>query len=129
MKWVLLAGVTALSCAAAPGVPTPPPPGPPPPPPPTPPPPPRRPPAMNYPPTRRVDVKDTIHGVEVPDPYRWLEDEKSPEVQEWMKAQDDYARARLARLPGRDALAARLKELLYLDSMSAPLHRGHHFFY
>src|SRR3954447_3468907 len=121
MKWVLLAGLTALSCAAAPVVPTPPPA--------EPTPAPTRAPAMNYPPTRRVDVKDTIHGVEVPDPYRWLEDEKSPEVQEWMKAQDDYARAPRAGLPGRDALAARLKELLYLDSMSAPLHRGHHFFY
>src|SRR4051812_23635711 len=67
----------------------------------------------NYPRTRREDVKDVLHGVEVHDPYRWLEDEKSPEVQAWMKAQDDYARARLAKLPGRDAIAARLKELLY----------------
>src|SRR2546421_2411567 len=85
--------------------------------------------AMNYPPSRRVDVKDVLHGIEVPDPYRWLEDGKSPEVQAWMKAQDDFARARLARLPDRDAIAARLKELLYLDALSAPLHRGHNFFY
>src|SRR2546423_7213045 len=74
--------------------------------------------AMTYPPSRRVDVKDVLHGIEVNDPYRWLEDEKSPEVQAWMRAQDDYARARLAKLPGRDAIAARLKELLYLDALS-----------
>jgi prolyl oligopeptidase len=83
----------------------------------------------DYPKSRRDDVKDVLHGTEVPDPYRWLEDEKSPEVQQWMKAQDDYARARLGKLPGREAIAARLKELLYLDFLSAPSHRGRFFFY
>jgi prolyl oligopeptidase len=56
--------------------------------------------------TRTVAPVGAIHGVRVPDPYRWLEDEKSPEVQAWMAAQDDYARDRLRRIPGRDALAA-----------------------
>ena len=36
--------------------------------------------------TRTVDAKDVLHGVTVPDPYRWLEDVKAPEVQAWMKA-------------------------------------------
>ncbi|HZH75898.1 MAG TPA: hypothetical protein VEY88_07695, partial [Archangium sp.] len=36
---------------------------------------------MTYPATRAEAVVDTLHGVEVADPYRWLEDEKSPEVQ------------------------------------------------
>jgi prolyl oligopeptidase len=82
-----------------------------------------------YPPTRRSDVLDTLHGVQIADPYRWLEDEKSPEVQAWMKAQDDVARAWLRKLPGRDAMAARLKELLYVDVLNAPLHRGNRYFY
>ena len=82
-----------------------------------------------YPPSRHVDTRDTLHGVVVPDPFRWLEDAKSPEVQKWMTAQDDFARARLAKLPGREALAKRLRELFYIDSISAPIHRGTRYFY
>ncbi|HVY46346.1 MAG TPA: prolyl oligopeptidase family serine peptidase, partial [Minicystis sp.] len=76
-----------------------------------------------------VDVKDTIFGVEVKDPFRWLEDAKSPEVQQWMKDEDALARSYLAGLPERGAIAARLKELYYIESISAPRHRGNRFFY
>src|SRR5689334_18104343 len=64
---------------------------------------------LPYPATRKEDIADKLFGVTVPDPYRWLEDGKSPEVQAWMKAEDDLARAELAKLPERDAFAARLK--------------------
>ncbi len=82
-----------------------------------------------YPPSRTVSVTDVLHGVPVSDPYRWLEEAKRPEVQAWMKAQDDLTRQRLASLPGRDAIAARLKELYYIDSVSAPQHRGTRYFF
>ena len=85
--------------------------------------------ALPYPATRKEAVKDTLFGVDVLDPYRWLEDGKGPEVQAWMKAQDDLARAELSKLPERDAIAARLKELFYIDSLSAPRHRGDRYFY
>ncbi len=81
-----------------------------------------------YPPTRRTQASDVIHGVTVLDPYRWLEDEKSPEVKAWMKAQDDFARQTLSALPERAAIAARLRELLYVDSLGAPVHRGSRYF-
>jgi len=83
----------------------------------------------SYPPTRKVDAKDVLHGVTVPDPYRWLEDAKTPEVQSWMAAQDDFARARLRSLPGRDAIADRLRQLLYYDAVGTPIHRGDRYFY
>ena len=86
-------------------------------------------PGLPYPPTRTTPASDVVHGVAVPDPYRWLEDEKSPEVQAWMTAEDAFTRQRLASLPGRDAIAARLKELLYIDSLGAPLHRGTRYFF
>jgi prolyl oligopeptidase len=86
-------------------------------------------PPLAYPPSRTVEEKDVLHGVTVEDPYRWLEDEKSPEVQAWMRAQDGLTRQRLAALPGRDALAARFKELFYIDSVSAPQHRGARYFF
>ncbi|XXT39161.1 prolyl oligopeptidase family serine peptidase [Sorangium sp. So ce513] len=74
-------------------------------------------------------MKYTLHGVEITDPYRWLEDGDSPEVKEWMKSQDAFTRAELSRLPERDAIAARLKQLFYIDAVSAPRHRkGRYFF-
>lgn len=81
-----------------------------------------------YPLTRADAVKDTVHGVEVVDPFRWLEDAKAPEVQAWMKVQDDLTRAKLKALPERDAIAARLRELFYIDAVSAPRHRRGRYF-
>jgi prolyl oligopeptidase len=95
----------------------------------TPPSPPSPAPLLPYPATPPGDVKDTLHGVEVADPYRWLEDAKAPAVREWMKAEDDLARAELHKLPERDGIAARLKELFYVDSLSPPAHRGDRYFY
>src|SRR5690242_15956723 len=57
-----------------------------------------------WPATRTDDLVETLHGKTIRDPYRWLEDEHSPEVQAWMKAQDAYARAELAKLPERGEL-------------------------
>ena len=63
------------------------------------------------------------------DPYRWLEDEKSQEVQDWMKLQDGFTRQRIAELPAREQLLKRYRELYYLDSMGAPVKRGGRYFY
>jgi prolyl oligopeptidase len=81
-----------------------------------------------YPPTRKVDAQDVLHGTTVPDPYRWLEDAASPEVRRWTAAQDDLTRKELGRIPGRDKLLARLRELAYVDSVSAPVKRGNRYF-
>jgi prolyl oligopeptidase len=56
-------------------------------------------------------VSDEFYGSTVTDNYRYMEDLKSPEVQAWIKGQADYASSVLNKLPGRDALLARLKEL------------------
>jgi prolyl oligopeptidase len=57
------------------------------------------------------DVTDTYFGQKVVDPYRWMEDTKNPEFASWLKAQNDYTRAVLAKIPGRAALADRIKAL------------------
>ncbi|MBL8307403.1 MAG: prolyl oligopeptidase family serine peptidase [Rubrivivax sp.] len=56
-------------------------------------------------------VTSTYHGTTVTDPYRWLEDKKSPPVQAWLRGQADAARQVLDRIDGRDAIATRLAEL------------------
>ncbi len=85
---------------------------------------------MATPPSTRTDaITETLHGVAVADPYRWLEDEHAPEVQAWMSAQDEHTRAALAKLPGRDELAARFRELFYYDAVSAPAHCKGRYFY
>ena len=86
-------------------------------------------PAKDYPASRRDDVVEQLHGTAVHDPYRWLEDPSRPDVQAWMTAQDGYAREHLAKLPGRDALAARFAEVFYYDEIDAPLHRGGRYFF
>lgn len=83
----------------------------------------------NPPPTRQDTRVDTLHGVTVADPYRWLEDEKAPDVQTWVDAQDALSRRWLAEQPSHAALSARFKELFYVDSLSAPVRRGGRFFY
>lgn len=82
------------------------------------------------PPVTRVDdVKETIHGTEVSDPYRWLEDQTSPETRAWIDAQNACTQAALSALPGRDAIAKRLGELIKVDTVSLPVERGGKYFY
>ena len=85
---------------------------------------------MATPPATRADsTTDTLHGVAIADPYRWLEHETAPDVQAWMQAQDDHTRAVLNGLPGRDELAAKLRALFYYDAVSAPSHCKGRYFY
>src|SRR4051794_33118213 len=56
-------------------------------------------------------VTDDYHGITVSDRYRYMEKLDDPAVQTWFKGQDNYTRSVLARIPGRDRLLARIKEL------------------
>ncbi len=58
-----------------------------------------------------IPVTDTYFGTKVVDPYRWMEDLKSPQLQAWVKAQAAYTKDYLSKLPGRDALLSRIEEL------------------
>ena len=56
-------------------------------------------------------VTDDYYGTKVADPYRYMEDLKDPQVQSWMKAESDYTRSALDRIPGRAELLARIERL------------------
>jgi prolyl oligopeptidase len=73
--------------------------------------------------TRKDDLVEVLHGVAVEDPYRWLEDGESPEVRAWDEAQNAATRAWLARIPGRDALRGRVRALLSIGYVGAPVVR------
>ena len=80
--------------------------------------------------TPRHDVTEDYFGTKVEDPYRWLEKTSEPEVVDWMKAQNEYAREILGKIPGRGALLERIKAL---DNAGATVYNlqvwGGHYFY
>jgi prolyl oligopeptidase len=82
-----------------------------------------------YPPARRGDDVDTLHGTAVADPYRWLEDVGDPETVAWSEDQDALVEAALAQWPGRDRLVARVTELLGAGSVGTPAWRGERQFF
>src|SRR5690349_5715227 len=75
-------------------------------------------PATTCPPQTAVNVvHDTYGTVDVADPYRWLEDQNSPETRAWIGAQEKCTEVALAGLPGRASISKRLTELLRTDTL------------
>jgi prolyl oligopeptidase len=81
------------------------------------------------PPTRIDGTVETIHGVSVADPYRWLEDQNSPETRAWIEVQNACTQSALKTLPGNEAIAKRLTELIKVDTFLLPSERGGRYFY
>ena len=79
--------------------------------------------------TRRDGTVETIHGVSVADPYRWLEDQNSPETRAWIEVQNACTQSVLKTLPGNEAITKRLTELIKVDTIGVPSERGGRYFY
>ena len=85
--------------------------------------------AQTPPPTPAHPVTDTLHGVAITDPYRWLEDQNSPETRAWLDAQIQYTQTFLSRIPIREKVKQRLAQLSRIDSYGFPTERhGRYFF-
>jgi prolyl oligopeptidase len=84
-----------------------------------------------YPQTRRDETADTLHGVRVPDPYRWLEEDvrKSPEVAAWVEAENKVTQEYLRAIPQREAIRTRLTELWDFEKYTPPSKSGGRYFY
>jgi len=82
-----------------------------------------------YPQTKKVDVIDEYHGTKIPDPYRWLEDDKAPEVKAWVEEQNKVTLGYLSRIPFRDRIKKRLEELINYPRYSAPFRIGEYYFF
>jgi len=81
------------------------------------------------PPTKVEPVIETLHGVAITDPYRWLEDQNSPQTRAWLAEQDKFARRFLDAIPGREEIRKQLEALTKVDSLSTPIAiSGRYFF-
>jgi prolyl oligopeptidase len=79
--------------------------------------------------TRTDDVQEDFHGTKVADPYRWLEDQNSPETRAWIEAENKCTESFLSQIHGRAAIEKRLGELLRVDRIDVPVERGGRYFY
>ena len=86
-------------------------------------------PSFNYPQSAKIDQVDHYHGVEVADPYRWLEDPNSQSTQDWIKAQNELTFNYLTKIPVRGKIQQRLTQLWDYEKYGIPFKRGEGYFY
>ncbi len=79
---------------------------------------------VNYPITEKIDVVDNYFGEEVKDPYRWLEDDRSEETENWIKRQNKTTFGYLEKIPFRSDLKNRLETLWDYEKISSPFKEG-----
>ncbi len=84
---------------------------------------------VNYPETKKCDTVDTYFGVEVADPYRWLEDDYSEETAAWVKSQNQLTQSYLSQIPYREKMKQHLKEMLDYPKEGAPFKKGDRYFF
>ncbi len=84
---------------------------------------------LDYPESPRVEQVDILHGVRVPDPYRWLEDVESEQIEAWIAAQNQVTFDYLSRIPAREKIGHRLTELWNYEKYGVPIKRGGRYFF
>ncbi len=84
---------------------------------------------ITYPTTNKGTTVDAYFDAKVPDPYRWLEDDKSAETGAWVKAQNEVTYGYLNQIPFRDALKARMEKLWNYEKIGAPFKEGNFTYY
>ncbi|MFQ6603940.1 MAG: prolyl oligopeptidase family protein [Fidelibacterota bacterium] len=85
--------------------------------------------SISYPETRKEAVTDNYFGTDVPDPYRWLEDDRSEETAKWVQEQNNLTFSYLEKIPFRDSLKQRLETLWNYPRYSPPFKAGKRYFF
>jgi prolyl oligopeptidase len=83
---------------------------------------------LMYPVTEKVEQIDNYHGTWVADPYRWLEDDRSPQTKAWIDEQNKVTFGYLEEIPQRSAIRDRLTELWNYERYGVPFKRGNRYF-
>jgi prolyl oligopeptidase len=86
-------------------------------------------PSMKYPVTEKANTVDTLFGIAVSDPYRWLEDDTAKATANWVKAQNEVTFGFLEKIPYRETIKERLKELYSYERLSAPFKEGDFYYF
>ncbi|WP_394333624.1 prolyl oligopeptidase family serine peptidase [Flavobacterium fryxellicola] len=89
----------------------------------------QKPKTLTYPTTSKGETVDVYFDTKLPDPYRWLEDDKSAETGAWVKAQNEVTYDYLAQIPFRDLLKARMEKLWNYEKIGAPFTEGDFTYY
>ena len=84
---------------------------------------------LAYPVTKKVDTIDTYFNTKVADPYRWLEDDKSAETNERVKAENKLTYDYLSKIPFRDKIKDRLTKIWNFEKRGVPFKKGKNYFY
>lgn len=84
---------------------------------------------ITYPETRTTDHTDVYHGISVPDPYRWLEDDRSDETKAWVEAQNKVTFGYLGEIPFRDKILSDLEKYFNYPKYSEPQKKGDYYYY
>lgn len=84
---------------------------------------------LPYPETARGEVVDNYFGTEVPDPYRWLEDDNSEATAAWVAAENAVTEDYLSQIPFRNAIRERLTQLWNYPKEGAPSKHGDWYYY
>ncbi len=84
---------------------------------------------LDYPYTVHTDTVDRLHGTDVPDPYRWLEEIDSEQTKAWIAEQNRLTFDYLSQIPAREQIAARIAELWNYEKYTPPFKRGGRYFF
>ncbi|AFZ00133.1 Prolyl oligopeptidase [Calothrix sp. PCC 6303] len=84
---------------------------------------------LTYPQTRKSEQTDNYHGIQVADPYRWLENPDSPETKTWVEAQNKLTNSYLNQIPARDKIKQRLTQLWDYEKYGTPFKSGNRYFF
>ena len=84
---------------------------------------------INYPNTERVEQSDRYHGIEVRDPYRWLENPDSESTKDWVAAQNKVTTSYLNTIAAKEKIQQRLTQLWDYEKYGSPFKRGQRYFY
>ncbi len=86
-------------------------------------------PTFVYPKTEKGDQSDDYFGTKIKDPYRWLEKEGTESVKSWIKTQNQVTFDYLAKIPYREKMRSRIKEIFNYPRYSSPFRTGEYYFF
>ena len=84
---------------------------------------------IDYPKTKKIPIIDNYYQTSVIDNYRWLEDDKSKETNEWIKSQNEYTFNYLNNIPFKDEIKKKIKSLWNYEKITSPFKEGEYDYY